>query len=429
MKKVVLYLLCFVVLMGGLTSCKKETLNTKYNAVKNISSLPKDYTKSIINNDLLLNGIKVSNGYFYGKTDKGNFVQFYDLNGTLVWEKEYNFGNPDETYYFNIVPLNDGGFILSANSSTHQLSDGSWVYTNPIITKCDKAGDIEWMYEYKGFSDTALQNVFVLSNGDVITIGYTESTETKTTGVVSPSKIYLSKLTSEGKLVTEKYYGGSDYDSLFHAEYIEGKGIVATINSQSTDGTFSASKDGYGVSVVALFDESLKLSWYEKFDEYLTDDSVSVYKDNIYILSGVNFGDKYHLSQYDLNDNFIKKVLLSDKGLHMISGCNNGILLQSDTALNVYDENLNIKSKIPFDAGTVEKMIECKDYFLVLSTNITGTLPQPPYISSIWFSTELVYSGYDDKGRLLWREAYDSTPEAFKHPQEDWITIDPSVIG
>jgi len=429
MRKIIFLLVCFIVIMSYFTYDKQnhevnnntevyEFYNdsTKFHYVQKVSTIPQEINKFINKEDLLLNGIKSKNGYFCISKDKINFVCFYDLNGNLVWEKEYCFSNSEEIYYFIIVPLNNGDFLLSASSYTYQIND-TWIQTNPVIAKCDTNGDIIWTYEYKDFSETAIQYVYALPNGDIITVGYTESLETKTVGIVSPSKIYLSKLSSDGSFISEKYYGGSDYDTLYHAEYVEGKGIVATINTQSTNGTFSASDDGYGDSILALIDTDLEISWFKKFNEYLYGESVSVYNNNIFILPENNFGSEYNCYKYNLNGDTIKKICLEEEQLNIISGFTKGIILQSENYLKIYNDNFNQVKKIPFDSGIVEKIIEFDEYFLILSTNLTGTMPQPLCINSVWYSSELVYSGYDYDGNLLWREAFDRTPESYKNPE------------
>ena len=64
-----------------------------------------------------------------------------------------------------------------------------------------------------------------------------------------------------------------------------------------------------------------------------------------------------------------------------------------------------------FDAGTPKVFINYGDFYLIVSENITGEYENtPPVISSIWYYTETVYSGYDNNGNLIFRTAVDSSP-------------------
>jgi hypothetical protein len=321
----------------------------------------------------------------------------------------------------------DGGFLHSTVIGTYQNSDGTWVETDPLLEKYDKAGNLLWSKAYKGFSDSTLERVFCLPNGDIFTIGYTETKETKTKGVGSPGDIYISKLEGKGNLISEGYYGGTNFDWLSDAEYIEGVGIVALISTQSSNGTFSASSNGFPVSVIAVFDSTLKLSWFKNFEVYLSTNLIAGNDENIYVLDYVNVkkGEAYchyNLYKIDSKGNLVfKKDLGNSKNIRLIKGYTQGILLKNEDNLLILNVDGTEKLKLPFDAGEVNKIIEYDDYFLVISTNITGNLPQPPYISMRWQSTELVYSGYSYDGSLLWREAFDNTPESKKNydPSKD----------
>lgn len=439
---VLIYLFCSTFFIF-LTSCARynsaqgnnvnkpigETIKnpSEFVATEKVGNLPRKYTNSIIENELLVSGVKIADGYLVAANSEKSSVTKYDLQGELIWDKEHAIASNDYYATNYIVPTPEGGFILSTIVSTYQNSDGTWKKTDPLVEKYDKDGNLIWSKSYKGFSDTTLEKIFCLSNGDIFTIGYTETKETKTIGVLAAGDIYISKLDRNGNLISEGYYGGSDFDFLYDAEYIEGVGIVALISTQSDDGTFSASSNEYPVGVIAVFDLTLKLSWQKNFEVYLGANSMAVHDKNIYVLESVNVkkGESYcnyklHRIASDGNLVFTKD-LGNSNSIKLIKGCSKGVLLKNENKLLLLDMDGKEKLKFSFDAGDVDKIIEYDDYFLILSTNITGNLPQPSYISMRWHSTELVYSGYDYDGRLLWREAFDSTPENMKNydPKKD----------
>ena len=87
-----------------------------------------------------------------------------------------------------------------------------------------------------------------------------------------------------------------------------------------------------------------------------------------------------------------------------------------------FDKRLGEKDGMPiyksdslltdFDAGTPEVFIDYGDFYLIVSSNITGVYEKtPPMISSIWYYTESVYSAYDDSGNLIFRASVDSSPD------------------
>lgn len=406
-----------------------ETTNpsNEFVTIKKVGNLPREYTNSIIENELLVRGVKTVDGYLVAANFKKGSISKYDLQGELVWDKEHITSSKGIYEANSIVVTPDGGFIHSTVISTYQKSDGTWVETDPLVERYDKAGSLLWSKDYKGFSNTTLERIFCLSNGDTYTIGYTETKETKTKGVGSPGDIYISKLDGKGNLISEGYYGGSNFEWLDDAEYIEGVGIVALISTQSSNGTFSASSNGFPVSVIAVFDSTLKLSWFKKFEVYLGPNLVVGNDKNFYVIDFINVkkGEAYcHYNLYKFastGELIFKKDLGNSKNIKLIKGCSQGVLLKNEDNLLILNIDGTEKLKLPFDAGDVNKIIEYDDYFLVISTNITGNLPQPPYISMRWQSTELVYSGYGYDGNLLWREAFDNTPESMKNydPSKD----------
>ena len=65
-----------------------------------------------------------------------------------------------------------------------------------------------------------------------------------------------------------------------------------------------------------------------------------------------------------------------------------------------------------FDAGDPRAYIDYGDFYLIVSERETGIYENtPPMISSIWYYTETVYSGYSQDGALLFRAAVDSSPD------------------
>ena len=71
----------------------------------------------------------------------------------------------------------------------------------------------------------------------------------------------------------------------------------------------------------------------------------------------------------------------------------------------------NAARELTVDAGVIRKYIARADHELALSVNITGTLKTPLFVSRLYYRTEQVLSGYDSRGRLVWRYAIDNTPD------------------
>ena len=378
--------------------------------VEKMGNIPPEYTSDAIKKDLLSTATAVSDGYllFSGGVEK------YNPEGNLLWRKdykEYPFMTEDPRYSEKITPAADGSFFMCYTPGTYQKDDGTWNITDPVLAKCGQDGALIWHKVYEGFSSTALEKVFCLSNGSVLTAGYTETPETKEIGTWSITDIYLSLLDKDGRLINEKIYGGSDFDSLYGAEYVDGIGLLALIDTQSRDGTFSASKDGYGVGVLMLVDDELNIKWHKALDAYMPSESMRIYDGAVYLL-----GLRNNYKKVDFSGKLVysKQIFEGEKYSELVDTSRHGLLIQKQTEYGhqkeselVFYQDKTPKLTFDFDAGKAEQVIDIKDGFVIVSTNYTGIIPTSPYASAIHYRMERVYSGYKSNGELLWRNAYD----------------------
>ena len=75
-----------------------------------------------------------------------------------------------------------------------------------------------------------------------------------------------------------------------------------------------------------------------------------------------------------------------------------------------------------FDGGGVRAYIDYGDTYLIVSYHPTGQVEhQPPYINSIWYYSETVYSMYDKSGTLVFRASVDSSPDYEKYDNDVWM--------
>ena len=75
-----------------------------------------------------------------------------------------------------------------------------------------------------------------------------------------------------------------------------------------------------------------------------------------------------------------------------------------------------------FDGGGVRAYIDYGDTYLIVSYHPTGQVEhQPPYINSIWYYSETVYSMYDKSGTLVFRASVDSSPDYETYDNDVWM--------
>lgn len=194
-------------------------------------------------------------------------------------------------------------------------------------------------------------------NGQLYFFGETQTPETKTKGVGSPTDIYMTILDQNGKKIKSKLIAGSDFESLRNAEMLDNQFVLSLV-SQSNDRDFKSSNPkGYPVDWVITVNDNLEIT--EK----------TIKKGREY--SDFRIGEKDGVAVY-IND----------------------ILLKN------------------FDAGRPTAFIDYGDCCLVVSENATGIYENTPLtISSIWYYTETVYSLYNYNGEIIFRASVDSSPD------------------
>lgn len=284
-------------------------------------------------------------------------IQMIDLYGN---ELASYICQSDEAYYAQtLTATKDGGFLFVLGFSDRTYGDDEWASEKGFasrVIKCDSSGKLQFDTAFESVGGDAFDCCFEADNKFYF-FGTIETPETKTQGTYSPSDIYMTILDSKGNVIKTEAIGGSDYDDLNSVKIQDGN-FILSVSSQSNDGDFSKQNaDGYSVDYVITVNHKLEIIKKER-----------------------------GIKKYDLYEKI---------------GERNGEA--------IYDNDALLKD---YDAGTPTAYIEYEDFCLIVSENLTGIYEKTPvYISSLWYYTETVYSGYDYNGKLLFRASIDSTPD------------------
>jgi|GEM_PF-2306738 len=373
---------------------------------------------NVLTKQLLKEAVAVPDGYLLAKNSLATggaekfSIEKYDKAGELLWNKTYPFSFSTDAFpLVCVTPLSDNAFVFSYDLPTFYEDSQAMVVTDTVLAKCDKDGKLLWQYTFKNYTDNIVQSIFQTDSGNIVTIGTARYGSESEEGF---GKICLSLFSQDGKLLKSVQYGGSDYEWMDAAEYVSGAGLVILLNSQSKDGTFSASSDGFGVSVLALIDDDLEIKWFKNLGQFLSYNPLLTTKDAIYLLDLEN---NYYKVDYSGKILFQESIAGEEVSTRLVGDSPHGQVLQIGESLAFY-EDLTKNFSINFYAGYASGILMTDEGFVIVSTHITGELPTPLDLSSIWYSSEIVYSGYDQHGRALWKKAHDITPQ-------DWYDYDP----
>ncbi len=354
----------FMLALGGCT--KKEQPPAKDDGPKVIEKVGKvpDEFRSIVKNN------KFCDAYAFGdrllrsevcstdneKHTKVNRVWMMDTNGNEL--ASYTCSSDDAYHVSTLTATEDGGFLFVLGFNDY-WRDGALASANGFasrVIKLDKNGSVQFDKPMENIEAGALKYCFE-KNEKFYFFGTIQTPETKVQGVHSPTDIYMAVLDKNGTLVKNKCIVGSDFDSLYYAEMINDQ-FVLSISAQSNDGDFVDS--GADHSVVSL--------------QYTVNEELEIVE---------------------------KRKGRRENPFDRVVGIKEGAV--------IYDSDVMFEG---YDSGRVSAYIEYGDKYLVVSENNTGVYEkQPPYISSIWYYTETVYTLYDNSDNIVFRASIDSSPD------------------
>jgi len=167
-----------------------------------------------------------------------------DHQGNLLWEKSFGFSGHDHAY--NIIESPDGGFFfngyldVTGSGGAGQDGKGSTVQRHGVgefwAHKIDAQGQLLWRNYYGGTNNDRSYDAIYTSDGNYLLVGTSESEDFDISQPRGGYDIWVVKISTRGKLLWERSFGGSAYDSAAAVvEYPLGNYIVVG-QSLSEDG-------------------------------------------------------------------------------------------------------------------------------------------------------------------------------------------------
>ncbi|MHB8964201.1 MAG: hypothetical protein ACYC5K_13725 [Saccharofermentanales bacterium] len=422
--RILLILMFFAVTPGAIWV--HAVSSTIYGSYKNEGVLPPEITSEIVDENLLSDGIMTGDGYLKIRKSvndtaensvKESVIVKFDLAGKVVWEKEFLYDYEKQTIE-NITATDDGGFLFTVSSYIYGQSH-SWTKVEIVLIKCNKNGDILWRNEYDKTYAASFIQIAETETGDILIIGNKINYYADTDGYKSIS-IHLLKLDSNGKKRTEKTYGGSSGQNTFghNAEYIDHVGFVALISSQTTDGPFAVeSGDNIG-SFMIMFNSELGIAWLKKLSTEYYSNEVCILSNGIYLSKAINTTDgkttvnRSLMTKIDFEGNILWENKMDSHEMIKNSSKEPRIALihrdevNSATTKVITMDAEDCVQEISLKLNTrdwIQEIFFKDDYFIAISIHLTDLLTLHGPLDGAVYARELVYSGYDYQGRLLWR--------------------------
>ena len=171
----------------------------------------------------------------------------------VEWSETY--GDTNREYGLSVQQTSDGGYIISG-SKYYLGSSKEDVY----LVKTNPDGDVDWWSTYGGTDIDVCRSVQQTSSGGYIIAGYTRSFG------AGGYDVYLVKTNSNGGLLWEETYGGTDGDAGLSVQQTSDGGYITAGHTESFgEGSF----DVYLIKSVPPIEDIS-----EMVDAFLADGSI-----------------------------------------------------------------------------------------------------------------------------------------------------------
>lgn len=175
------------------------------------------------------------------------------------------FGGNGNDIFRGLAATADGGYVACGTTTSTQDDfagryGSDWQIPYAFVVKFDKNAQVEWIKTFgSSVSDIFLEDIDVLDDGSIVTVGYqhiTDYTISETKGI-SEAVIYKLSAT-DGKILGQKVLGGSKND-IFNCVSATSSGFVAGGKTDSADGDFSGTPENS--AIIINFDSDFNIVW------------------------------------------------------------------------------------------------------------------------------------------------------------------------
>lgn len=171
-------------------------------------------------------------------------------NGTREWSRYFG-GNFSDTPQ-GVVQLDDGSFIITGFSDSDDVditnNKGSYDFW---VIKISANGTLLWEKNFGGTEIDEAYGIQKTNDGNLIIVGDTRSSDQNVTRNNGGADLWLIKVSTEGDLLWQKNFGGSNFDVGRAVKNTNDGGFIICGSSRSTDRDFinKGQNDGWILKV------------------------------------------------------------------------------------------------------------------------------------------------------------------------------------
>ena len=234
--------------------------------------------------------------------------------GTVMWEKSFGFSGSDKG--ISLTNTADNGFLLTGvldvsasggqgNSKGTQRHSGGDVW----VLKLSSNGTLEWSTYFGGsFTDTPF-GVVETSNNEYIIAASSDSEDFNISNNKGTYDFWVFRITSEGTLVWEKNFGGSEIDEARAIAAADDGNFIIVGDTRSADVDVSNNNGAADIWVLKISPEGI-LIWEKTIGATGFDAarSISKMQDNGFLISGSSRSSTSGFINQGQNDALLIKI-------------------------------------------------------------------------------------------------------------------------
>ena len=335
--------------------------------------------------------------YSQDKLSKGWIIKL-DQNGYYMWQRslgEYGFDK-----FMDVVELDSGNFILTGISYYDKSKNNDF---DIWIIEMDKDSYVIWQKVIGGKGDEAGYRILPTSEGDFIIVGFTSSNGSEEYSLCGSYDFFAVKVNKEGKIIWQKNYGGSSYDSAVDIVEISNNEYIIAGNTRSSD-----------MDVENFYSSNIDLQ------------NIEIYNRDIWIIKISNDGDLiWQDTLGGKGDDFVTDIVKdSDNQIFVIASSNTINLTpgkkSDDYDIIVYklDSNGNLLFRKSYGDTTnnFSSRASLTENNKIVLTGHTESIQNKPdsydlgILGNVYINdSDLLVYKIDEKGNVIWEKKYGGT--------------------
>jgi len=186
-----------------------------------------------------------------------------DSSGSIQWSKYYGGSFTDTPY--DVVQTEDNGYIIvgSSDSNDVDVSNNKGEYDFWVI-KISETGELLWEKTYGGTQIDEARSIAATNDGNFIIVGDTRSNDLDISQNFGGADVWVIKTSPLGELIWEKSFGGSSFDVSRSIKTTQDNGFLISGQSRSSEGDLT-NNQGQNDAWVFKINSQGSLIWQKSF--------------------------------------------------------------------------------------------------------------------------------------------------------------------